>query len=427
MRASRDGASPAARGLDVERIRRDFPILSREVHGKPLVYLDNAATSQKPRQVIDALVHYYEHYNANIHRAVHRLSEEATNAYEAAREKVARLINAPSPECIVFTRNTTESINLVAYGWGRTRISQGDEILLTELEHHSNLVPWQVLAEEAGARVRYIGVTEEQTLDLADGFAPYLSDRTKLLSLTHVSNGVGTINPVAEAVKAAHAAGALVLVDAAQSVPHMPIDVQALGCDFLAFSGHKMLAPTGIGVLYARRELLEEMQPFLTGGDMIKKVTLEESTWNDIPWKFKAGTPNIADAIGLGAAVDYLLALGLDKVREHEVQITEYALRRLCQLEDITIYGPADPQARGGVISFNLSDLHPHDLGTVLDQHGVAIRTGHHCNQPLMRRLGVAGTARASFYLYNTLEEVDVLLQAIQEARVFFARPHGGR
>ena len=409
-------------GFDVERIRRDFPILSREVHGKPLVYLDNAATSQKPRQVIDALVHYYEHYNANIHRANHQLGEEATAAYEGARGKVARFINAPSEECIVFTRNATEALNLVAYAWGRSSIREGDEILLTEMEHHSNIVPWQVLAAEKGAKLRYVGITEQQTLDLAGGFEAHVNERTRLVSLTHVSNGVGTINPAEAAVQAAHAAGVLVLLDAAQSAPHMPIDVQALGCDFLVFSGHKMLAPTGIGVLYARRELLEEMQPFLTGGDMIKRVTLEETIWNDIPWKFEAGTPNVGDVIGLGAAIDYLSALGMEHVRQHEVEITAYALRRMRQLEDVTIYGPPDAEQRGGVVSFNLADVHAHDVGTVLDRYGVAIRTGHHCNQPLMQRLGVAGTARASFYIYNTLEEVDALVEATQEARTFFAR-----
>jgi len=407
-------------GLDVGRIRRDFPILSREVHGRPLVYLDNAATSQKPRQVIDALVHYYEHYNANIHRAIHQLGEEATEAYEAVRGKVARFINAPSEECIVFTRNATEALNLVAYAWGRPSIRQGDEILLTEMEHHSNIVPWQVLAGEKGAYLRYVGLTEQQTLN--DDISAYLSEKTRLVSITHVSNGVGTINPAEAVVKAGHAAGALVLLDAAQSVPHMPVDVQALDCDFLVFSGHKMLAPTGIGVLYARRELLEEMQPFLTGGDMIKKVTLEETTWNDIPWKFEAGTPNVGDVIGLGAAIDYLSALGMENVRQHEIEITAYALRRMRQLEDVTIYGPPDAEQRGGVVSFNLADIHAHDVGTVLDRYGVAIRTGHHCNQPLMQRLGVAGTARASFYIYNTPEEVDVLVEATQEARSFFAR-----
>ena len=407
-------------GLDVGRIRRDFPILSREVHGRPLVYLDNAATSQKPRQVIDALVHYYEHYNANIHRAIHQLGEEATEAYEAVRGKVARFINAPSEECIVFTRNATEALNLVAYAWGRPSIRQGDEILLTEMEHHSNIVPWQVLAGEKGAYLRYVGLTEQQTLN--DDISAHLSGKTRLVSITHVSNGVGTINPAEAVVKAGHAAGALVLLDAAQSVPHMPVDVQALDCDFLVFSGHKMLAPTGIGVLYARRELLEEMQPFLTGGDMIKKVTLEETTWNDIPWKFEAGTPNVGDVIGLGAAIDYLSALGMENVRQHEIEITAYALRRMRQLEDVTIYGPPDAEQRGGVVSFNLADIHAHDVGTVLDRYGVAIRTGHHCNQPLMQRLGVAGTARASFYIYNTPEEVDVLVEATQEARSFFAR-----
>jgi len=404
----------------VARIREDFPILKRLVHGKPLVYLDNAATSQKPRQVIEALTYYYENYNANIHRAIHRLGEEATEAYEEVRAQVARFINAPSPECIVFTRNATEAINLVAYTWGRANIGQGDEILLTEMEHHSNLVPWQRLAKEKGARLRYIGLTGEQTLQLQDGLDSYLSKGTKLVAMVHISNGVGTINPVAEVARAAHRRGALMLVDGAQSVPHMAVDVQALDCDFLAFSSHKMLGPTGVGVLYARRELLEEMPPFLSGGEMISKVTLEDTSWNEVPWKFEAGTPNIADVIALGAAIDYLSRIGMEKVRAHEVELTAYALRRLRQLEDIIIYGPSDLQQRGGVVSFNYPDLHPHDLGTVLDRSGVAIRTGHHCNQPLMRRLGVAGTARASFYIYNMLEEVDIFIEALKTARAFF-------
>jgi cysteine desulfurase/selenocysteine lyase len=412
-----DRASP--RGLDVARIREDFPILSRLVHGKPLVYLDNAATTQKPRQVIHALVDYYERYNANIHRAIHALGEEATDAYEAAREKVARFINAPSPECIVFTRNATESINLVAYTWGRANIDEGSELLLTLLEHHSNVVPWQRLAAERGASVRYVGVSEQQTLDLSE-VDRLLGERTKLLAVTHVSNAVGTINPVAELIAKAHRNGTMVLVDGAQSAPHMPVDVQALDCDFFAFSGHKMLAPTGVGVLYARRELLEEMEPFLGGGEMIKKVTTDGASWNDIPWKFEAGTPSIGDVIGMGAAVDYLSALGMENVRAHEMEITEYALRRLRQLERVTVYGPPSATERGGVVSFNYPDIHPHDLGTVLDRQGVAVRAGHHCAQPLMRSLGVSGTARASFYVYNTLEEVDALIEGLAEAKAFF-------
>jgi len=405
--------------LDVARIRQDFPILERKVYGKPLVYLDNAATSQKPRQVIEALVKYYETYNANIHRAVHCLGEEATAAYEEARAKVAAFINAPSPECIVFTRNTTESINLVAYTWGRTNIREGDEILLTEMEHHSNLVPWQRLAAEKGATVRYIGLTEQQTLAL-NGLENLFDARTKLAAMPHVSNSLGTINPVEKIGREARRNGSVFLVDGAQAAPHLPVDVQAIGCDFYAFSAHKMLGPTGIGVLYGRRELLEEMEPFLGGGEMIRKVTFEGATWNDLPWKFEAGTPNIADAIAFGAAIDYLNGLGMENVRAHETEITQYALEQLRRLDGVVLYGPPEASERGGVVSFNLADLHPHDVGTVLDRHGVAIRAGHHCTQPLMRRLGVSGTARASFYVYNTLQEVDVLVQAVKDARHFF-------
>jgi cysteine desulfurase/selenocysteine lyase len=407
--------------LDVARIREDFPILSRTVYGRPLVYLDNAATSQKPRQVIEALVRYYEHYNANIHRAVHCLGEEATAAYEEARAKVARFINAPSPECIIFTRNATESINLVAYTWGRAHVRPDSEILLTPLEHHSNLIPWQLLAAESGASLRYIGLTDQQTLEL-DGLEGLMDERTRLLSVTHVSNAVGTINPVEKLAALAHRNGTTVLVDGAQSAPHMPVDVQAMDCDFFAFSAHKMLGPTGVGVLYGRRELLEAMEPFLGGGEMISRVTFESATWNDVPWKFEAGTPNIADVIAFGAAIDYLEGLGMENVRAHEVEITSYALSRLRQMDEVVIYGPPDPADRGGVISFNDPTLHPHDVGTVLDRHGVAIRAGHHCTQPLMRSLGVSGTARASFYLYNTLEEVDVLVDALGEARAFFSK-----
>jgi cysteine desulfurase / selenocysteine lyase len=407
--------------LDVQRVRKDFPILEREVYGKPLVYLDNAATSQKPRQVINALVDYYENYNANIHRAVHCLGEEATAAYEEARAKVAKFINAPSPECVIFTRNTTEAINLVAYTWGRANVREGDEILLTQMEHHSNLIPWQRLAAEKGATVRYIELTDTQTLAL-DGLENLFDARTRIFAMPHVSNSLGTINPVEKIAKEAQRNGVAFLVDGAQGTPHLPVDVQAIGCDFYAFSAHKMLGPTGVGVLYARQELLEEMEPFLSGGEMIRKVDFEGATWNDLPWKFEAGTPNIADVIAFGAAIDYLSDLGMENVREHEIEITEYALKRLSEFDDITLYGPPDPRERGGVVSFNFGDLHPHDIGTVLDRHGVAIRAGHHCTQPLMRTLGVSGTARASFYVYNTPEEVDVLVEALEAARDFFKR-----
>jgi cysteine desulfurase/selenocysteine lyase len=405
--------------LDLARIRADFPILGRRVYGKPLVYLDNAATSQKPRQVIDALVRYYEHSNANIHRAVHCLGEEATTAYEGAREKVAKFINAPSTESVIFTRNTTEAINLVSYTWARQNIHEGDEILLTQMEHHSNLIPWQRVAAETGATLRYVQLNDDQTLAL-DGLENLFDTRTKMMAMAHVSNSMGTINPVEKIGAAARRHGVMFLVDGAQGAPHLPVDVQAIGCDFYAFSGHKMLGPTGVGVLYGRRELLEEMEPFPGGGEMIKKVTYEGATWNDLPWKFEAGTPSIADAIALGAAIDYLSDVGMDNVRQHEIEITEYALKRLSELDDMVIYGPRDMARRGGVISFNYGSLHPHDVGTILDRHGVAIRAGHHCTQPLMRTLGVSGTARASFYLYNTLEEVDVLVDALNVAREFF-------
>ncbi len=413
---TRDRAGSA---LDVNAIRGDFPILGREVYGKRLVYLDNAATSQKPRQVIDALVRYYESYNANIHRAVHALGEEATAAYEKAREKVARFIGAPSSESVIFTRNTTEAINLVAYAWGRANVGEGDEIILTQMEHHSNLIPWQRLAEEKGATIRYIEIKPDGTLELGN-LSALFSRRTKLLAMPHVSNALGTINPAEEIVAEARKRGVTTLIDGAQAMPHMPVDVQAVGADFYAFSAHKMLGPTGVGVLYARRELLEEMAPFLGGGEMILKVTFEGATWNDLPWKFEAGTPNIADVIAFGAAIDYLDALGMDKVRRHEVEVTTYALERLRGLDDVTLYGPDDSEQRGGVVSFNFGDLHPHDVGTILDRHGVAIRAGHHCTQPLMRCLGVTGTARASFYIYNTQDEVDALIEGLKAARDFF-------
>ena len=413
---TRDKVSSA---LDVNAIRGDFPILEREVYGKRLVYLDNAATSQKPRQVIDALVHYYESYNANIHRAVHALGEEATAAYEEAREKVARFIGAASSESVIFTRNTTEAINLVAYAWGRANVGEGDEIILTQMEHHSNLIPWQQLAAEKGATIRYIEIKPNGTLELGN-LSALFGEHTKLLAMPHVSNSLGTINPAEEIVAEARKRGVTTLIDGAQAVPHMPVDVEAVGADFYAFSAHKMLGPTGVGVLYARRELLEEMAPFLGGGEMIRKVTFEGATWNDLPWKFEAGTPNIADVIAFGSAIDYLDALGMDNVRRHEVEVTTYAMERLRGLDDVTLYGPDEPDQRGGVVSFNYGDLHPHDVGTILDRHGVAIRAGHHCTQPLMRCLGVTGTARASFYIYNTRDEVDALIEGLKAARDFF-------
>ena len=409
--------------LDVKRIRQDFPILDRKVHGKPLVYLDNAATTQKPRQVIDALVNYYSRYNANIHRGIHTLAEEATVAYEQARERTATFIRAPSPRGIVFTRNATEAINLFAQAWGRTRLRPGDEILLTEMEHHSNLVPWQLLAGSTGATLQFLSITDDGRLDLR-GLDRLLTSRTRVVALTHMSNVLGTVNPVGQVAERAHRVGAVVLVDAAQSVPHLPVDVQRLGCDALAFSSHKMLGPTGVGVLYAKEALLEMMEPFLGGGEMIADVQLTSSTWNEIPWKFEAGTPNIADVIAFGEALAYLNRIGMDTVHAHERELAAYAWKRLSELEHVTLYGPDPATAeRGGVVAFNLNGLHPHDVGTVLDAEGIAIRAGHHCAKPLMRRLNVAATARVSFYLYNTMEEVDQLIAALQAVRAFFNRP----
>jgi len=406
--------------FDVAAVRKDFPILERRVHGKPLVYLDNAATTQKPRQVIEALVHYYESYNANIHRGIHTLAEEATTAYEDVRTKVARFIKSPYGEqSIVFTRNTTEAINLVANAWGRKFLGEGDEIVLTIAEHHSNLVPWQLIASERGAKLRFIDIDDEGRLR-SEQFADLIGPKTKLVALAHASNVLG-INPVREITALAHRQGALVLLDGAQSVPHMPVDVADLDCDFLAFSGHKMCGPTGAGVLYARPELLEIMAPFLGGGSMIARVGLEESTWAEVPHKFEAGTPDIADVIAFGAAIDYLEALGMDNIRRHEKEITGYALERLAALPEVTIYGPMNVEERVGVVSFNYGDIHPHDLSQVLDTYGVAVRASHHCAQPLMRRLDCAATARASFYVYNTKAEVDTLVEAVAAAGRFFA------
>ncbi|MBF6599740.1 MAG: cysteine desulfurase [Dehalococcoidia bacterium] len=405
---------------DVDVIRRDFPILERNVHGKPLVYLDNAATTQKPRSVIDRLVHYYEHENANIHRGLHTLAEEATAAYEASRLKVGEFINAEHPgQEIIFTRNTTESINLVANAWGRKNLKPGDEIVFSAMEHHSNLIPWQLIALATGARLRFIELDESGHLRRDDALAK-IGERTKIVAITQMSNVLGTINPVKELAQLAHRAGAVVLVDGAQSVPHMPVDVRDIDCDFLAFSAHKMLGPTGVGVLYGKRDLLEVMDPFLGGGEMIKRVTFESSTYADLPHKFEAGTPNIADVIAFAPAIDYLQALGMDAVREHERDLTQYAIDALERVEGVTVYGPKDATERGGAVTFNYGDLHPHDLSQVLDAEGVAIRAGHHCAQPLMRELGVVATARASFYVYNRTDEVDALIDALGAAdRIF--------
>ncbi|MAF53543.1 MAG: cysteine desulfurase [SAR202 cluster bacterium] len=404
---------------DVKKIREDFPILSRELYGKPLVYLDNAATSQKPRQVIDALTDYYTNYNANVHRGVHTLSQEATDLYEGARTKVARFINADEPEEIVWTRNTTESINLVAHTWAKANIQAGDEIVVTPMEHHSNLVPWQQVARESGAKLRIMPLAEDAGLDMSQ-IDQYITSRTKLLAMVHVSNGIGAVNPVKELAAKARKVGAAVLVDGAQSVPHMPVDVKDIDCDFMAFSGHKMLGPTGIGALYVKRETLEEMDPFLTGGEMVLEVWYDRASWNDLPMRFEAGTPNIADAVGLGAAVDYLEGIGMENIRQHEVQLTEYALDAFKEIEAVDLFGPLESERRGGILSFHTDIVHPHDLGTFLDRDAIAIRTGHHCTMPLMRSLGVVASARASLYLYNTEEEIDCLVDSLKRALRYF-------
>lgn len=406
--------------LDVEAIRKDFPILSRKVHGKALIYLDNAATSQKPYAVIKALSDYYSQYNANVHRGIHALAEQATAAYEEARRKVAAFIGADDAHCVVFTRSATEAINLVRYSWGRANVKAGDEVVLTVMEHHSNLVPWQQLAQETGAVLKFVDIDEEGYLRL-DQLRDFLSPRTKIVAVTHVSNVLGTINPVREIVDMAHRAGALVLLDGAQSVPHMPVDVKELGCDFLAFSGHKMVGPTGIGALWVRREILEKMPPFNAGGEMIRYVKLEGSDWNDLPWKFEAGTPNIADAIGLGAAVDYLQGIGIEAIRAHEMVLTSYALESMSGCGGM-VYGPKDVKHRGGVIAFTCGDVHPHDIAQVLDAEGIAIRAGHHCAMPLMKRLGVVATARISLYFYNTRREIDAVKAALPKALAMFRR-----
>jgi len=399
---------------DFERLRADFPILNEMHHDDvPLIYLDSAASSQKPLSVIEALDDYYRRYNANVHRGIHKLSEAATEAYEAARGKLRRFINAASRREIIFTRGTTESINLVAQTWGRANLRPGDVVVSTVMEHHANIVPWQILASERGFAIQFVEITPDGRLDL-DHLAILLRDHpVKLVTLTQVSNVLGTINPVARIAQMAHDAGALLLVDGAQSVPHMPVNVRALGADFLAFSGHKMLGPTGIGVLYGRRELLEAMPPWMGGGDMIASVTLQGSTWNELPYKFEAGTPSIAEAIGLGCAVDYLSALGMEAVHTHEREITQYALDRLAEIPGLTLYGPTDE--RGGAVTFTLGRLHAHDLAQMLDSAGIAVRAGHHCAQPLHRRLGLTATTRASFYVYTTRDEIDALARALVE------------
>ncbi|MBI5378213.1 MAG: cysteine desulfurase [Thaumarchaeota archaeon] len=407
--------------MNIENIRKDFPILQRKVHdNKPLVYFDNAATTQKPIQVIDSIHNYYLNYNSNIHRAVHQLAEEATAAYELTRDKVAKFINVKNREELVFVRGTTEAINLVSYSWGRQNVQKNDIVVTTEYEHHSNIVPWQLLTKEKEAKLEYIGVDDNGELML-DQLDDYLdTGRVKLVTFSHMSNVLGTITDAEEIIQRCHKKGVKVLVDAAQSVPHMKVDIQKLDCDFFAFSAHKMLGPTGVGVLWARKEILENMQPFNGGGDMIREVHKYETSWNDLPYKFEAGTPNIADVIGFSAAIDYLENIGMDKVLEHEIELTKYALDKISAIKGIKLYGTPDMKKRGGVISFNLGDIHPHDLATIVDEDGVAIRSGHHCAQVLMERLDVSATSRASFYIYNTKEEVDVFIRSLNRAKELF-------
>jgi cysteine desulfurase / selenocysteine lyase len=408
---------------DVELIRKDFPILDRRVHdGLPLVYLDSANTSQKPRQVVEAISEHYERHNANIHRAQHVLAEEATAAYELGRDKVAGLIGAPSRDEVIFTKNASEALNLVAntMAWrSALQVGPGDEIVITEMEHHSNIVPWQLLAERTGATLRWFGITDEGRLDLSD-VDDLITDRTKVVSLVHVSNTLGTLNPVALVAAKAHAVGAVVLVDGSQAVPQIPVDVAALGADFYAFTGHKMCGPTGIGVLWGRRELLDELPPFLGGGEMIETVRMTGSTYAPIPYKFEAGTMPIAQSVGLGAAVDYLTGLGMDAIAAHEREITGYALERLHDVPGLTIIGPDTPVDRGGAVSFSLAGIHPHDVAQVLDSVGIAVRAGHHCAKPVCDRFGIPATTRASFYLYTTRDEVDALVRGLDEVRKVF-------
>jgi cysteine desulfurase / selenocysteine lyase len=408
-------------GINISKIRQDFPILKRKINGnKTLVYLDNAATTQKPISVINAICDYYMNYNSNIHRAVHQLAEEATFEYEKTREKVAKFINARSADEIIFTRNATEAINLVSYSWGRTNINRDDRIVITEIEHHSNIVPWQILTQEKDAKLDYIGIDNNGYLNMEDCNRYLQSNKVKLLSISHMSNVLGTIVPINEIIELAHQKGIVVLVDGAQSVPHMPIDVQKMDCDFMVFSAHKMLGPTGVGVLYAKKEILNEMQPFIAGGDMIKEVYKHRTIYNDLPYRFEGGTPNIADVIGFGAAIDYLKKIGMHNVREHEIEITSYAIKAIADIKDITLYGPPNANHRGGVIAFNIGDIHPHDLATIMNDYGIAIRSGHHCAQVLMGRLNIAAASRTSFYIYNTKEEVDKFINALGEARRIF-------
>lgn len=402
--------------MNVKEIRELFPILHQEVNGHPLVYLDSAATSQKPLPVIEAVERYYKEYNSNVHRGVHTLGTKATDAYEGAREKVARFLNAPDPAQIIFTRGTTSALNLVAWSYARAVLEPGDEIVLTPMEHHSNLIPWQQAAKATGATLKYVPLRPDGTIAVED-FAQTVTARTKIVAVTHVSNVLGTINPIKTFAAIAHEKGAVIVVDGAQSTPHMKVDVQDLDVDFYAFSGHKMCAPTGIGVLYGKRHLLEQMEPIEFGGEMIDTVELYDATWKELPWKFEGGTPIIAGAIGLAAAIDFLESIGLDAIRAHEERLARYALERLRAIDGVTVYGPEE---RAGLVTFNVEGVHPHDVATVLDARGIAVRAGHHCAQPLMRWLGVTATARASFYLYNTEEEIDKLADALQYAKEYF-------
>lgn len=417
--------------LDVETVRADFPILDRAVGGDatvpgedegdatPLVYLDNAATSQTPEQVVDAIADYYRSYNANVHRGIHQLSQEASVAYETAHDRVAEFIGAAGREEVVFTKNATEAENLVAYAWGLNELGPGDNVVLTQMEHHASLVTWQQTARKTGAEARFIRITDDGRLDM-DHARELIDEDTKLVSVVHSSNALGTVNPVEELADLAHDNGAYIFLDAAQSVPHRPVDVGDLDCDFLAFSGHKMLGPTGIGVLYGREHILEGMEPYLYGGDMIRKVTFEETQWEELPWKFEAGTPGIEQGIALHAAIDYLDDIGMERVHEHESLLTKYAYDRLSEFDDIEIYGPPGDE-RAGLVSFNVDGVHAHDLSSILNEHGVAIRAGDHCTQPLHDVLGTAASARASFYVYNTREEIDKLVDAVDDARALFA------
>ncbi|WCM62880.1 cysteine desulfurase [Paenibacillus polymyxa] len=403
--------------MNTALIREQFPILHQEINGHPLVYLDNAATSQKPLAVIEAIKHYYEYDNSNVHRGVHTLGSRATDAYEGAREKVARFLNAKRSQEIIFTRGTTTALNLVASSYGRANCQAGDEIVITQMEHHSNLIPWQQVAKATGATLKYIPLQEDGSVDLAD-VENTITENTKIVAIAHVSNVLGVVNPVKEIATIAHRKGAVIVIDGAQSTPHMKVDVQDIDADFYAFSGHKMCAPTGIGALYGKKTLLENMEPIEFGGEMIDDVGLYESTWKELPWKFEGGTPIIAGAVGLGAAIDFLESIGLDAIAQHESRLVDYALKRLREVEGLTIYGPAERHV--GLVTFNLDDVHPHDVATVLDSKGVAIRAGHHCCQPLMRWLKASATARASFYLYNTEEEVDALVSALIQTKEYF-------